>query len=109
MIYDEYKSGQAIRRFRKSRHMTLEALGETIGVSASHLAQVEQGRRRMSFDLLFALMTVFKTDANSILDVTEKEVNSEVSIDAELNRLEPKIKNYLTKSFIGMIKESNFI
>ena len=42
-------------------------VSEAVGKSPSHIAQIEQGSRRLGINLLYELITVLETDANTIL------------------------------------------
>lgn len=44
--------GPRLRRLRRERGLTLEALAATTGISVSTLSRVESGRRRPTLDLL---------------------------------------------------------
>ncbi|MFB7864294.1 helix-turn-helix domain-containing protein [Streptomyces sp. NPDC056069] len=47
--------GPRLRRLRRERGLTLEALAATTGISVSTLSRVESGRRRPTLDLLIPL------------------------------------------------------
>jgi transcriptional regulator with XRE-family HTH domain len=47
--------GPRLRRLRRERGLTLEALATTTGISVSTLSRVESGRRRPTLDLLIPL------------------------------------------------------
>lgn len=102
MIYDGFVVGQAVRNLRTGKHLTVEQLSEAVDKSASHIIQMELGSRKMSVDLLFSLMTVFNTDANSVLGIGESE--ADVSVDKALMTLEEPKRNYLTGIFMEMIE-----
>ena len=40
-----------LRRWRKRNEITLEALGERVGVTGSHLSEIERGLSGISFEL----------------------------------------------------------
>lgn len=101
--YEGWNVGSTIRRLRKEKNMTIEELSEAVGKSPSHIAQIEQGSRRLGINLLCELITVLETDANTILVVHRK--NSELSIDKELMKLTPKVRIYFQMQFLNMIEE----
>ena len=103
MKYEGWNVGSVIRRLRKEKNMTIDELSEAVGKSPSHIAQIEQGSRRLSIDLLFNLITVLDTDANTILVISDK--NADISLDDELMKLTPKMRIYFQKQFLHMIKE----
>lgn len=106
--YEGWNVGQSIRRLRHENKMTIEQLSEAVGKSVSHITQLEEGRRKMSIDLLYELLTVFETDANNILALKHDKDNSVVtnSVDLELSKLNPMMKNYLENQFISMIRNA---
>lgn len=75
--------------------MTIEELSDRVDKSVSHIHQLELGSRKMSVDLLIALVSVLDTDANRILRIEktgeafgrEQESSTEISIDDELSKL----------------------
>jgi hypothetical protein len=64
---------------------------------------VEEGTRRISIDLLYALVTELDTDANTILAIQNKQGN--ISVDEELRKLSPEMRTYFSQQFVQMIKE----
>lgn len=103
MKYEGWNVGCVIRKLRKEKNMTIDDLSEAVGKSASHITQLEEGNRRLSIDLLYALITEFDTDANTILAIQGKQ--TENSIDEELKRLSPEMRNYFSNQFMHMIRE----
>ncbi|HEV8352922.1 MAG TPA: helix-turn-helix transcriptional regulator, partial [bacterium] len=51
--------GRAVRSIREERGMTLEALAEAAGVSASYLSEVERGLKRPSTDVVAKIADAF--------------------------------------------------
>lgn len=103
--YQGWNAGQAIRELRREKNMTIENLSEAVGKSVSHITQLEEGSRKMSIDLLYALISVLGTDANTILAIpTVKE--EKTSIDAELKKLDPVMREYLSQEFMHMISQA---
>lgn len=101
MKYNGYQVGPILRRLRKDRHYTIEALSEKTGISASTLKQMEQGGRNLSMRNLYVMMDAFKVDANTVLGLEEKKIST--SIDEKLNRLDDKQRAYFTASFLFML------
>ena len=69
MEYNPLLVGERLRNLRKSHHLTQMELAEQLDISFIHYSQIEQGRHRISINLLFRIMTLFKIDANSILGI----------------------------------------
>lgn len=106
MKYEGWKIGPRIQRLRKERNMTAEELGVELGVSTSHISQIEQGCRKMSVDLLYRLMEVLSVDANTLLAVSECAcVGVEVSVDEELAELPKEQQVYFKSIFLQMIRK----
>ena len=106
MKYEGWKIGPRIKRLRKERNMTAEDLGLELGVSTSHISQIEQGCRKMSVDLLYRLMEVLSVDANTLLAVSEcGNVGVEISVDEELSELPKEQQVYFKSIFLQMIRK----
>lgn len=104
MQYDRLQIGQKLRDMRKDKKYTVEELGDRMGISVSHVNQIERGSRNMSMELLVRFINIFDTDANSILmDVSELKTDS---IDAQLSLLSEETREYLTGVFRYMINTS---
>lgn len=105
--YDGILIGQSIRDIRMERGMTIEQLCEKVDKSVSHIHQMELGSRKMSIDLLLALITVLDTDANRILGIVPKadREKDEISIDKELGNLSVTQRKYLKGIFLNMIQK----
>lgn len=103
--YEGWKVGQEIRQFRKAKRMTIEEFSFRLGVSPSHLNQLELGNRKMSIDLLYRIMEELNVDANTILVIPAKEGSFiHVSIDKQLERVPEEKRKYLEAVFQYMIK-----
>jgi transcriptional regulator with XRE-family HTH domain len=98
--------GPNLQALRKEKNMTAAELSDKLGVSTSHVSQIEQGCRRMSMDLLYKYMEVLAADANTVLDIAlvveKKEPKN--SIDKALAALPEAKRRYLTALFIQMIQ-----
>ena len=81
---------------KKRAHLLVEILMKEGNI-------IEQGSRRLGINLLYELITVLETDANTILVVHRK--NPDLSIDKELMKLTPKVRIYFQKQFLNMIEE----
>ena len=112
MEYDGILIGQAVRDIRTERRLTIEELSDRVDKSVSHIHQLELGSRKMSVDLLLALVSVLDTDANRILRVEKtgeacsrrQESSTEISINDELDKLPAPQREYLKKAFLNMIQ-----
>lgn len=106
MKYEGWKIGPRIQRFRKDKNMTAEELSEKLGVSTSHISQIEQGSRKMSLDLLYKLMDELQVDANTLLAIPEcSGFDSDVSIDEEILELPKAQQKYFRSVFLQMMRK----
>lgn len=104
MQYDRLQIGQRLRDMRRSKKYTIEELGDHMGISVSHVNQIERGSRNMSMELFVGFINIYDTDANSILmDVRDIKPDS---IDAQLGMLPAEQRSYLTGVFRYMIQTS---
>ncbi len=104
MQYDRLQIGQKLRDMRKGKKYTVEELGDRMGISVSHVNQIERGSRNMSMELLVRFINTLDTDANSILmDISDMKSDS---IDAQLSMLPVEKRDYLTEVFRYMISTS---
>ena len=104
MQYDRLQIGQKLRDMRKGKKYTVEDLGDRMGISVSHVNQIERGSRNMSMELLVRFINILDTDANSILmDISDMKSDS---IDAQLSMLPAEKRDYLTGVFRYMISTS---
>ena len=106
MKYEGWKIGPRIKRLRKERNLTAEELSIELGVSTSHISQIEQGCRKMSVDLLYRLMEVLGVDANTLLAVSECScLGVEISVDEKLAELPKAQQVYFKNIFLQMIRK----
>ena len=99
MEYNSFEVGQAIRAQRIKCHKTFE-----VNRSKYHMNLIELGTRKMGMELLFELITVLHTDANSVLGIPAENGNTlNVSIDNRLKQLNPEQQKYYTKMFMYML------
>jgi transcriptional regulator with XRE-family HTH domain len=65
--------GRAIRRLRRSRNLTIEALALAAGMSPGHLGRVERGHGNPRLDKLFALSDALGVTFTDIVLAAEDE------------------------------------
>lgn len=103
MTYDNWVIGDAIRYLRKKHHLTQVEMAEKLNVSVIHYSQIEQGRHKMSIDLLYKMMTVFDVDANTILGIKNRMEESERDMLDDIRQrvitFEPAQQEYLLYVF----------
>lgn len=122
MKYNKYVVSENIKTLRAKKGITAFELSEALDCSISHISQIEQGRRKMSVELLCKLTDFFNTDANSILgmnhrsdqkDDSEKANTSQSDVHTKMTHinemfatLSPSIQEYLANNFQHMIEET---
>ena len=104
MKYEGWKIGAQIKKLRKEKELTAESFGDLLGVSTSHIRQIEQGCRKMSIDLLFRLMEKLQVDANTLL-VIQKCEDVDISIDEQMVKLSKEHQQYFRNIFLQMLQE----
>lgn len=105
--YNGCENGPVLRTLRKNKNLTIDKVCELTGISASTLSQLEQGGRNLSMRILYILMEVYEVDANTMLSL--EPVKNPVSIDAKLNKLSQKQREYFTNSFLFMLEQAERI
>ena len=104
MKYEGLKVGQSIRNLRKKHDMSMAEFSDAIGVTISHVTQIELGYRKMSMDVFFRIMDVLGEDANTVLGIEKNTTaRSNLSIDEYLSKVPKEQKNYFVELFIFMI------
>lgn len=62
--------GAHIRQLRTARKISLRALGEQLGISASALSQIETGRRQPSVARLHQIVSVLEAPLSAVFDTS---------------------------------------
>lgn len=65
MIYDIYAVGNTLRSIRNKYGYTQNDMAESLDVSYIHYSQIEQGRHRMSLELMLKIVTKYGVDPNT--------------------------------------------
>lgn len=69
MIYDIYAVGNTLRSIRNKYGYTQNDMAESLDVSYIHYSQIEQGRHRMSLELMLKIVTKYGVDPNTLLEL----------------------------------------
>lgn len=59
--------GENVRRVRKERGMSLEALAHEVGLAYSYMGQIERGQRNPTLDVVERIAEVLGTEPQSLL------------------------------------------
>lgn len=100
--YDKYAVGDALRELRNERHLTQSQLAEKLGLSAIHYSLIEQGQRKFSIEVLFKLMDVFEVNADRVLAIEPKEIQTDV-FSKRLSVLSKEEQEYVTQAWILLV------
>lgn len=68
----EIYAGERLYRLRKRRGLSLEEVSLGVGVTSSHISQIENGKRQPSFNLLSAFAQYFDVDPTFFIDSKNK-------------------------------------
>ena len=76
--------GQRIRHFRTAAGLTLDQLGDLVGIAGSQLSLMENGRREPRLSLLSAIASATGIQVNDLLDDTPP--TKRAALEIELDR-----------------------
>jgi len=76
MLYNSKALGLVISRLRTEKGLSQEALSGLAGISRSHLAALESGRKNVRVDTLWRVAQALGTPASDLLRLTEAEIGS---------------------------------
>lgn len=80
--------GSRVRELRTQRGLSLRALGERLGISASALSQIETGRRRPSVARLHQIVSVLDAPLSAVFDHGEPStqlLSAQADLDARFD------------------------
>ena len=83
MAADMMILGKRIKHFRISSGMTLEQLGDSVGVVPSQLSLIENGKREPKLSLLNAIATTLGVSVQELLSTEAPDRRSELEIELE--------------------------
>lgn len=118
MKYNKYIVSENIKNLRAEKGITAFELSEALDCSISHISQIEQGKRKMSVELLCEMAEYFETDTDSILGRSDKEQsdNGEIgfsrdvgnleSISGAIEMLSPKLREYVINNIQHLVDEA---
>lgn len=64
---DYYQIGQRIRKIRKARGLSQEALAEQVGISITHMSHIETGNTKLSLPVLVSLAAALEVPTDDLL------------------------------------------
>lgn len=97
--------GERIKRARKARGITQEAMAENLNVSIGYVSQVERGVTKISLDLLASISSILDYEISGFIAESAIKSNEymESEIIAELRKLDQKKKKFI----LNLIKLTN--
>lgn len=73
--------GKNIRRYRKQRGLTLEALAEKVGLSTNYVGALERGEKALALKTLISIVDALDITSDMVLcDVTKNGYKAKTSI-----------------------------
>ena len=95
---DYLSIGSRIRKVRLNHGLKQDEFAEKIGVNRHSLSRIESGKQQPPLDILGALCSVYKVDANWILNGVEQQTDDvdferlKADLDVCQDRLKDKIQ-----------------
>ncbi|MBE5770959.1 MAG: helix-turn-helix transcriptional regulator [Clostridiales bacterium] len=74
MHYDCVVLGKIIRDFRKERGLTQEVLSGLAGISRSHLAMIENGKKKANFQTIWSIAEALHVPMSQLVYSLEKQI-----------------------------------
>ena len=75
MPYNSKVFGTVISRLRVQKGLTQEATSGLAGISRSHLAMLESGKKTVRLDTLWRIAETLGIKASELLELVDKEIN----------------------------------
>ena len=100
MIYDIYAVGNTLRSIRNKYGYTQNDMAESLDV-------IEQGRHRMSLELMLKIVTKYGVDPNTLFGIEsrEKHENKDLSVlEDKLQMLKPNDREYAMSTCLIFIE-----
>lgn len=79
---DYYKIGQQIRKIRKARGLSQEALAERVNISTTHMSHIETANTKLSLQVLVDIAAALEVRTDDLLNpnaVSVGELMGEIS------------------------------
>ena len=89
MIYDIYAVGNTLRSIRNKYGYTQNDMAESLDVSYIHYSQIEQGRHRMSLELMLKIVTKYGVDPNTLFGIESREKHENKNLSVLEDKLQP--------------------
>ena len=106
------ETGEKIRTFRKSRHMSQADLAVAVGISCTYMSCVETGRKNASLTVLSTIAEQLGVTVDSLINEqedTEDISRSITKIVADCTRYEAKILASVSAELIKVLRENRVL
>lgn len=98
----DYKAvGTRIRQIRLEQHLTQEALAEEIGISTSHVSNIETGTKQISLSTLIKVANILKVSVDELL--IDNVMHSNTKYEKEIMRHLEDCSDYELRHMIDLI------
>ena len=102
MVYNTLAVGDALREIREQYGYTQSDMAENLEISCIHYAAIEQGRHKMSLDLMLKIVSLYGVGLEKLFGEPVKQSgNSNVDkLNQKLNTLRPEDLNYVVPALL---------
>ncbi len=98
----DYKTvGARIRKVRMEHDLTQEALAELVGISTSHVSNIETGTKQISLSTLIKLANALKVSVDELL--FDNVIHSNTKYEKEIMRYLDDCSDYEIRHIIDLI------
>lgn len=98
----DYKTvGARIRKIRTDHNLTQEALAELVGISTSHVSNIETGTKQISLSTLIKLANSLKVSVDELL--FDNVIHSNSKYEKEIMRYLEDCSDYEVRHIIDLI------
>lgn len=98
MEIDYTAIGKRIQKARKKKRMTQRELAENVDISASHLSNIERGKKPVGLLTLLKICTALNITADSVLiDNYEQNIGAAEAVNVNYRDYRKKDREFATK------------
>ena len=81
MRYSCFAVGKVIRMLRKERNLSQEILSGLSGISRSHLALIENGKKSANLSTLWSISDALQIPLSQLIELVEKQISNDCGGD----------------------------
>lgn len=75
--YDNKAFGRTVKRVRKERKVSQEVLSTAVGITRSHLSNIETGKVRTCIETVWKIAVSLDIEPSELLRLTAEEIENE--------------------------------